>query len=121
MVQITGFWKRFHKQNMGQTAIHVEIGREPDYGGNEVTLWTDLLALFFLVDEGASRYRVPPYNGGLFDSDAHPFLTEKALPDWFLARIIDQLGRAEDLSHRDTGLVRVDYGRFSDSTFGESL
>jgi len=53
--------------------------------------------------------QVTPYNGGLFDGDAHPFLKNKILPDWYVARIIDQLGRAEDVSHGDAELVRVDY------------
>lgn len=83
--------------------------REPDFDKSATNLWTDLSSLFLLVDEGAARYKVPPYNGGLFDTEAHPFLREKALPDWFLARIIDQLGRAEDRSHGDAELVRVDY------------
>jgi hypothetical protein len=83
--------------------------REPDYRSNQVTLWPDLHNLFLLIDEGAARYRVPPYNGGLFDSETHPFLKEQVLPDWYLARVIDQLGRAEDRSHEDAGLVRVDY------------
>ncbi len=83
--------------------------QEPDFDRYATNLWTDLSSLFALIDEGASRYRVPPYNGGLFDGETHPFLREKALPDWFLARIIDQLGRAEDRSHGDQQLVRVDY------------
>ena len=83
--------------------------REPDFDRHATNLWADLSSLFSLIDEGAARYRVPPYNGGLFDGETHPFLREKALPDWFLARIIDQLGRAEDHSHGDAELVRVDY------------
>lgn len=87
----------------------IQKKREPDYGRTEVTLWGDLLSLFLLIDEGAPRYKVPPYNGGLFDGEVHPFLSEKALPDYFLARIIDQLGRAKDMSHGGVELVRVDY------------
>ncbi len=83
--------------------------REPDFDERATNLWTDLSSLFALIDEGAARYKVPPYNGGLFDGESHPFLREKALPDWFLARIIDQLGRAEDRSHGTPELVRVDY------------
>lgn len=82
---------------------------QPDYDRSQGNLWSDLSSLFALIDEGAPRYNVPPYNGGLFDSDSHPFLRSKVLPDWYLARIIDQLGRAEDRSHGGTELVRVDY------------
>jgi len=87
----------------------IEDGRDHDYGADEIGLWTDLTALFLLIDEGAARYNVPPYNGGLFESQAHPFLQEKSLPDSYLARIIDQLGRANDTAHGGTDLVRVDY------------
>ncbi len=83
--------------------------RQPDYASDEISLWRDLQTLFALIDDGAPRYKVPPYNGGLFDGEVHPFLGEKALPDKYLARIIDQLGRAKDLSHGDPDLVRVDY------------
>jgi hypothetical protein len=84
-------------------------GRESDYSKESHSLWEDMTALFLLIDEGAPRYKVPPYNGGLFDGDGHPFLKDKCLPDWYLTRIIDQLGRAEDLSHGEAELVRVDY------------
>lgn len=83
--------------------------REPDFDGHATSLWSDLSSLFALINEGAPRYKVPPYNGGLFDAESHPFLREKVLTDWYLARIIDQLGRAEDHSHGDAELVRVDY------------
>lgn len=87
----------------------IQDGQDDDYGLHENALWTDLTALFLLIDEGAARYNVPPYNGGLFESQEHPFLQEKSLPDWFLARIIDQLGRANDTAHGGADLVRVDY------------
>ena len=51
----------------------------------------------------------PAYNGGLFDADAHPFLNEKKLSDWHLARVIDRLGRAKDPETPTAGLFRVDY------------
>ncbi len=84
-------------------------GRDNDYPPAQCDLWPDLTNLFDLIDRGAGRYGVPAYNGGLFDAESHPFLTEKALPDRHLARVIDQLGRAPDLRHPDLGLFRVDY------------
>jgi hypothetical protein len=84
-------------------------GRDVDYPLAEKTLWPDLLTLFDLIDSGASRYGVPAYNGGLFDAEVHPFLNAKVLPDRYLARVIDQLGRAPDPKHLDLGLFRVDY------------
>jgi hypothetical protein len=72
-------------------------------------LWEDIISLFDLVDRGGRRYGVPAYNGGLFDDGENQFLSEKILPDWHLARVIDQLSRAPDEQHPAAGLFRVDY------------
>ncbi len=86
----------------------VEAGRQRDYGAEDCGLWPDLLSLFDLIDRGG-RYGVPAYNGGLFDPELHTFLVENVLPDRYLARIIDQLGRAVDPTRPGLGHVRVDY------------
>jgi hypothetical protein len=88
---------------------HIEDGREPEYPPQSCALWEDLLTLFDLIDRGAARYKVPAYNGGLFDSASHPFLSAKKMPDGYLARVIDQLARAPDPAHPAGGVVRVDY------------
>jgi hypothetical protein len=87
----------------------IQDGRSADYTASETGLWGDLQKLFDLIDTGASRYGVPAYNGGLFDPELHPFLAEKVLPDRYLARVVDQLGRAPDSLHPEAGLFRVDY------------
>lgn len=69
----------------------------------------DLRLLFDLVNTGQARYGVPPYNGGLFDPESHPFLEQKQISDWHLARAIDQLGRAKDPNLQSGDLFRVDY------------
>ena len=74
-----------------------------------MAIWEDLQLLFDLVDAGHQRYGVTEYNGGLFDSEAHPFLNEKCIADPYMARVIDQLGRAVDPLHPRAGLFRVDY------------
>jgi predicted ATPase len=70
-------------------------------------LWSDLQALFDLVDRGHASYGVPAYNGGLFSTSSHPFLAEKSLPDWYLARVIDQLGRGAGFSRDDTPTAKL--------------
>jgi hypothetical protein len=80
-----------------------------DFSRDATELWDDLQDLFDLVDRGHGTYGVPAYNGGLFDSESHTFLAEKQIPDYYLARIIDQLGRAPDPEHPQAGLFRVDY------------
>ena len=87
----------------------LETRRREDFDRADTMLWQELQVLFDLIDTGHRRYGVPAYNGGLFDNARHHFLTEKVVPDWWLARIIDQLSRARDTAHPERGLFRVDY------------
>jgi hypothetical protein len=68
--------------------------------------WSDL---FDLIDRGHATYGVPSYNGGLFDSTAHPFLTKHTLPDRYAARVLDSLRRATDPDSESGDRVSVDY------------
>ena len=83
--------------------------RRDDFGRANTTLWQELQVLFDLIDTGHRRYGVPPYNGGLFDNVRHAFLAENVVPDWWLARVIDQMSRARDTAHPERGLFPVDY------------
>lgn len=87
----------------------IERGTNRQFEPNAQGLWDDLALLFDLIDRGGKRYGVPAYNGGLFDPDENAFLTQKGLPDMYLARVIDQLSRAPDAEHPHAGLFRVDY------------
>ena len=80
-----------------------------DYSEKTNDLWSDLKDLFDLIDRGHKRYGVQAYNGGLFDLEADAFLSKYVLPDWYLARVLDQLGRASLPNRPDLGLFRVDY------------
>ncbi len=84
-------------------------GRDVDYTDESTAIWGDMLSLFDLVDAGHGTYGVPAYNGGLFSRESHLFLAEKRISDKYLARLIDQLGRANDPQNPLVGLVRVDY------------
>ena len=99
---------RFRDEISGKLE-RIEEGRDAEYPEGSCDLWDDLLNLFNLIDEGAGRYKVPAYNGGLFDASSHPFLSSKKIPDRHLARVIDHLGRALDPAYVKGGLVRVDY------------
>ena len=87
----------------------IKDGSAPEYSNKDATIWEDLNSLFDLVNGGHKRYQVPEFNGGLFDPEAHPFLADKKISDYYLARVIDQLGQAEEPSNPNAGLFRVDY------------
>ncbi|TWT41907.1 Modification methylase TaqI [Phycisphaerae bacterium RAS1] len=98
-----------HRDEIADVLDRVAHGRDPEYALGQTAIWQDLLSLFDLIDHGHARYAVPAYNGGLFDAQRHEFLSRAALPDRYLARVIDQLGRAADPEHPERGLFRVDY------------
>ena len=100
---------RRHRDDIAERLGRIEDEREPDYSCDESAIWQDLLALFNIIDQGRASYDVPAYNGGLFEPEEHPFLTNKRLPDCHMARVIDQLGRALDPAKTEAGLCRVDY------------
>jgi hypothetical protein len=79
-----------------------------DYSREETGIWQDLVLLFDLIDGGHGRYGVPPYNGGLFNTEHHTFLAEKSLPDWHIARVLDELGRTS-ITGDGQERFRVDY------------
>ena len=55
-----------------------------------------LINLFRIIDEGDPSIGLPPYNGGLFASQAAPLLEEVRLPDAKIAPIIYNLSHAQD-------------------------
>ena len=49
--------------------------------------------LFRAISEGDESIGIPPYNGGLFDANAHPLLARARLPDADIAVLVDGLSR----------------------------
>ena len=99
-----------HRDDVAMRLDQVRRGLlSTDYPREETALWNDLQDLFDLIDRGHRRYGVHAYNGGLFDLEADSFLATRKLPDWYLARVLDQLGRARQPGRADSGLFRVDY------------
>ncbi|MCG8408628.1 MAG: BREX-1 system adenine-specific DNA-methyltransferase PglX [Phycisphaerales bacterium] len=98
-----------HRDEIAARLDRIRGGREDDYSTTSTNIWQDLSDLFDLIDRGHRRYGVPAYNGGLFDTEENAFLTTKAIPDWYLARVIDQLGRAPENGGDPPELFRVDY------------
>ncbi len=52
---------------------------------------------------------MPAYNGGLFDTEIHPLLEEWKISDFYLARVIDCLGRAPAPDQDEDKHFLVDY------------
>ena len=99
-----------HRDDVAARLDQVARGiRIVDFSHETTDLWGDLQDLFDLIDSGHRSYGVQAYNGGLFDREAESFLSKKVLSDWYLARVLDQLGRASQAGHLDLGLFRVDY------------
>lgn len=67
--------------------------------------WARLNDLFRIVNEGDTFLGVPPYNGGLFDDEKHPFLKEYRIGDKYLAEAIDKLARTEASGRRGKGFI----------------
>lgn len=96
----------------GQVADRFEglrVRNVGDFPHGSADLWEQLQVLFILVDAGHQTFGVPAYDGGLFDPESNKFLLQNRISDWYMARVIDQLGRAVDRNHRERGLYRVDY------------
>ncbi len=55
--------------------------------------WDRLKNLFKIINNGDIALKIPPYNGGLFNPEKHPFLEKFAVPDKFLVPAIDKLSR----------------------------
>ncbi|VTT86305.1 Possible restriction /modification enzyme [Halorubrum sp. DM2] len=62
-----------------------------EYSEYSTTIWNRLTRLFDLVDEGEEDLDIPPYNGGLFDTDDHTFLADNEVSDPYIAEVIFRL------------------------------
>ena len=77
-----------------------------DFSEHSTSMWGRLQDLFRLVDSGEDSLGIPPYNGGLFDDDAHEFLAENSVADRYIAEVIYRLGTTQD---EDGSFVLADY------------
>ncbi|MEW6162248.1 MAG: N-6 DNA methylase [Nitrospirota bacterium] len=66
-----------------------------------------LKELFEIINFGNKELEVPPYNGGLFDSEKHTFLEKHRVGDFFVARAIDLLSRSRDKAYIDYGSLEI--------------
>ena len=82
------------------------------YSERSDRLYSNLRALFRIVDEGEPAFRVNAYNGGLFSPAQHPYFEGRSIPDPQIAPAIDLLSRIDrefvdfrELSVRHLGTI----------------
>ncbi len=104
-----------YKQNYSLHHIREEIISKRDkflkYSKKTFTLWAKLESLFTLINHGEDTFRIPPYNGGLFDNDQHEFFTKYKVADWYIAEIINLLCtvKAEGRDRQSNRFEFIDY------------
>jgi type I restriction-modification system DNA methylase subunit len=84
----------------------VDEGFDEEFSEYSTTMWSRLEDLFRLIDEGEESLGIPPYNGGLFDHEAHDFLTEHEVSNRHLAEVIYRLSTTQNSEGR---YVLADY------------
>ncbi len=91
------------------------LTRKAELSPIKATLWSELKALFALVNQGSEsmgipkdRFFVPAYNGGLFDEREHEFLEKYVIADLYLAQAIDLLARTPVKGNHEKAFA--DYG-----------
>ncbi len=84
------------------STLREEAARLMDKGmplsSTATTFWDRLKGLFRIVALGDPGLGVPPYNGGLFESQRAPLLEEFSLADAYFVPALDQLSRDHALS-----------------------
>lgn len=75
--------------------VRLDVGDRKDRGDTFSTTaaryWSVLDDLCRAIDKGDSSIGLPPYNGGLFDSERTPLLRRVRLSDSIMAEVIDKL------------------------------
>ncbi len=75
--------------------------------------WTRFADLSRMIDRGDRSVGLPPYNGGLFNAETTPLLTQIALSDAVMAKAIDILsfeeedGRRRYINYRDLSVQQL--------------
>ena len=92
--------------------IHDQIGEvdegfENEFSNYSTTMWSRIEDLSRLIDEGEEDLGIPPYNGGLFNSDSHTFLAKHEISNRYLAEVIYRLSTTQNEQGR---YVLADYG-----------
>ena len=79
--------------------IAERMKRDDVFSSTATNYYDHLTNLFRLIDMGDASIGLPPYNGGLFSSEAAPLLDRVRLPDNIVARVVYELShtRTEEM------------------------
>ena len=69
--------------------------RDDVFSSTASNYYDHLTNLFRLIDRGDASIGLPPYNGGLFSSEAAPLLDSVRLPDDIVAQIVYELSHTK--------------------------
>ena len=97
--------------------VRHDVGRRSDEGDifsvSAAAYWSAIDDLCRAIDQGDASIGLPPYNGGLFDRERTPLLSDTRLGDAVMARVIDALSferRPEGrryINYRDLGVQQL--------------
>jgi type I restriction-modification system DNA methylase subunit len=105
-----------HYEPQSLMQVRRDVAKQQDedmtYSERSDRLYSNLRALFRIVDEGEPAFRVNAYNGGLFSPSGHPYFEGRSIPDPQIAPAIDLLSRIDggfvdfrELSVRHLGTI----------------
>ncbi len=108
---------RRYDQYSLRTQVRGEIGRRKDHADvlspTAARYWSVLEELCRAINDGDKTIGLPPYNGGLFDPNKTPLLTQIRLGDAVMAEVIDNLSFEKSetgrkyINYRDLGVQQL--------------
>ena len=97
--------------------VRGEVGRRKDsddvFSASAARYWSAIDDLCRAIDQGDTSIGLPPYNGGLFDRQRVPLLTNIRLGDEVMAEVIDALSFEQTtegrryINYRDLGVQQL--------------
>lgn len=97
--------------------VRMEVGRRKDkndtFSNTAARYWAVLDDLCRAIDKGDASIGLPPYNGGLFETERTPLLSRVKLDDTVMADVIDKLsfertdGTRKYINYRDLSVQQL--------------
>jgi type I restriction-modification system DNA methylase subunit len=102
---------KLYTESYSLDAFKKEIAKRADknepIASSTFGYWNKLKELFEIINVGNRELGVPPYNGGLFDSEKHHFLEKYRVGDFYVGKAVDLLCRSRDKAYIDYGSLEI--------------